>query len=114
MGTAENDGAEADTQIQYLEESYCAWNEFEATLLSKDMAKVSEPKQVATKERERPQKELGGHKLEDTNRKAREGEAQIKLRQMGVCCEGYAWITQSGGYRCAGGSHFINDLDIGL
>jgi hypothetical protein len=30
-----------------------------------------------------------------------------KLRKMGTCISGYEWIEQDGGYRCAGGGHFV-------
>lgn len=44
----------------------------------------------------------------------REMKAQQKLREMGICPAGFQWIKQSGGYRCAGGSHFVGDGQIGL
>lgn len=44
----------------------------------------------------------------------REMEVQKKLRNMRVYCQGFAWIKQTGGYRCAGGSHFISDDAIGV
>ncbi|OQD90595.1 hypothetical protein PENANT_c001G07088 [Penicillium antarcticum] len=37
---------------------------------------------------------------------------QAKLRKMGVCVAGYRWIQQSGGYRCAGGSHWVSDAQL--
>ena len=36
-------------------------------------------------------------------------KAKAKLKEMGVCPVGYHWIKQSGGYRCAGGSHWTTD-----
>lgn len=44
----------------------------------------------------------------------REHKAQQKLRQMGVCVAGFQWIKQRGGYRCAGGSHWVADAALGL
>ncbi|RFN55172.1 hypothetical protein FIE12Z_425 [Fusarium flagelliforme] len=35
-----------------------------------------------------------------------------KLKTMGVCPVGYHWIKQSGGYRCAGGSHWMTDEQV--
>lgn len=46
--------------------------------------------------------------------KAKEQRAQQKLREMGVCPVGYRWIKQSGGYRCAGGSHWVDDASLGI
>ena len=35
-----------------------------------------------------------------------------RVQMIGKCCMGYQWIKQSGGYRCAGGSHFVTDKQI--
>ena len=56
------------------------------------------------------------HELAETERKRKELEekrkreemVQKKLMQMGRCPVGYSWIRQSGGYRCAGGSHWMS------
>jgi hypothetical protein len=37
---------------------------------------------------------------------------QQKLRAMGVCVAGFPWIKGSGGYRCAGGSHWVLDAQL--
>ncbi|KAL8855223.1 MAG: hypothetical protein Q9221_000129 [Calogaya cf. arnoldii] len=47
-------------------------------------------------------------------RKEQEVKAQRKLREMGVCVAGFRWIKQTSGYRCAGGSHFVSDRQLGL
>ncbi|ROV96595.1 hypothetical protein VPNG_09032 [Cytospora leucostoma] len=47
--------------------------------------------------------------LAEEERRRKEEEARKKLHTMGVCPVGYSWIKQSGGYRCAGGSHFMSD-----
>jgi len=55
----------------------------------------------------------------EQERKAREQErrreeaVQAKLRQMGVCVAGFRWIKQALGYRCAGGSHYISNAQLG-
>ena len=46
--------------------------------------------------------------------KKREAEAQRKLRSMGVCVAGFRWIKQASGYRCAGGTHFVSDAQLGM
>ncbi|KAF8321990.1 uncharacterized protein EI90DRAFT_3292574 [Cantharellus anzutake] len=43
----------------------------------------------------------------------KESKVQHKLRQMGVCVAGFRWIKQNGGYRCAGGSHWVSDSQLG-
>jgi hypothetical protein len=42
----------------------------------------------------------------------KETEAQKKLRDLGHCEVGFRWIKQRGGYRCAGGSHFVSDASL--
>jgi hypothetical protein len=37
---------------------------------------------------------------------------KAKLMKMGACPAGFQWIKQSGGYRCAGGSHWMSDGDV--
>ena len=44
----------------------------------------------------------------------KEEAAQRKLRTLGVCVAGFRWIKQAGGYRCAGGAHYVSDAHLGL
>ncbi|KAI4217411.1 MAG: hypothetical protein LQ351_000006 [Letrouitia transgressa] len=44
----------------------------------------------------------------------KEAAAQRKLQTLGVCVAGYHWIKGAGGYRCAGGSHYVSDAQLGL
>lgn len=51
---------------------------------------------------------------EEADRKRKEeAQAQKKLRDMGVCPVGFRWIKQRTGYRCAGGSHFVSNSELG-
>ncbi len=51
--------------------------------------------------------------LEEERRRKEEAEKKKKLETMGLCPMGYRWIKQAGGYRCAGGSHFVPDGQLG-
>ncbi|TVY43950.1 NFX1-type zinc finger-containing protein [Lachnellula occidentalis] len=64
--------------------------------------------------RERIQRDMERHREAEDQRRKKEQQAQVKLRHMGVCVAGYVWRKQSGGYRCAGGSHFVSDGALGL
>lgn len=64
-------------------------------------------RQEAEERRKRAQKEL------DRKRKE-EAQVQRKLQDLGVCPVGFRWIKQAGGYRCAGGSHFVTDTQLGI
>ena len=68
----------------------------------------------ARRKREEELAEMDRKRKEEEERKRKEVEAQTKLRHMGVCPVGYRWVKQSGGYRCAGGSHFVDDAQLGM
>jgi hypothetical protein len=51
-------------------------------------------------------------KYAEFKRKEKEEQVQKQLRAMRVCPRGFHWIPQNGGYRCAGGSHWVNDSDL--
>lgn len=51
---------------------------------------------------------------EEQKRRQQEQQVQEKLRHMGVCCAGFRWIKQASGYRCAGGSHYVSDEQLGM
>lgn len=47
--------------------------------------------------------------LEEEDRRKDELAVKKKLARLGACPVGYAWIAQGGGgYRCAGGSHYLS------
>ena len=81
------------------------------------MKKLEEERlrEAATRaERARKAAELEAKEEAESLRRQQEAKAQEKLRHMGVCPVGYRWIKQAGGYRCAGGSHFVTDSQLGL
>ncbi|RDA85266.1 hypothetical protein CP532_2328 [Ophiocordyceps camponoti-leonardi (nom. inval.)] len=45
-------------------------------------------------------------------REKREKAVKAKLKRSGLCPVGYEWIRQKGGYRCAGGSHWMGDKEV--
>ena len=45
-------------------------------------------------------------------KRAVEREMQRKIGVMGPCPMGFQWIKGSGGYRCAGGSHWLSDAQV--
>ncbi|KAH8646473.1 P-loop containing nucleoside triphosphate hydrolase protein [Tricladium varicosporioides] len=50
--------------------------------------------------------------LEEEARRKKEAVLKQKLAMMGRCPVGYEWIKQGGGYRCAGGSHFMSNAAL--
>jgi replication-associated recombination protein RarA len=82
-----------------------AQRELEEKRIRQELERRKREEELARLERERK-------KAEEERRK--EAEAQRKLRYMGLCVAGYRWIKQPAGYRCAGGSHFVSDAQLGL
>lgn len=89
-----------------------AKNEAEARelLRLREEARIREMKAKA--ERERVRMELERRKKEQQDRMKKEEIAQRKLRDLGVCRVGFRWIKQGGGYRCAGGAHWVDDSQL--
>ena len=63
--------------------------------------------------RERAMAELKQKQQEESQRLRREQEIRRRLHRSGRCPMGYRWVKQSGGWRCEGGSHFVNDSQLG-
>lgn len=63
----------------------------------------------------RVERELAERKHREMEERARKEQAvKTKLKMMGLCPMGYEWIPQGGGYRCAGGSHFMSNEQLGI
>ncbi|KAJ7170685.1 P-loop containing nucleoside triphosphate hydrolase protein [Mycena crocata] len=69
---------------------------------------------LAREEHERRARELEAKRQAKALERQKEAKAQAALQRMGVCVAGYRWIKQGSGYRCAGGSHFVNSAQLGL
>ena len=110
---AEEAEKEAEKEAAKLREIQ-AKNEAEALELLRIREEARIREMEAKAERERIRRELERRKQEEKERRKKEELAQSRLRQMGVCVAGYRWIKQSGGYRCAGGSHWVDDSQLGI
>lgn len=67
----------------------------------------------ADAKRQRELEELEQRRREMESKLQREAEEKKQLGMIGRCPIGYSWIRQIGGYRCAGGSHWVPDREIG-
>lgn len=86
--------------------------EWKEQLRLREEARLRELKAKA--ERERIEQERERRRLEEELRRKEEAQAQEKLRNLGVCVMGFQWIKQAGGYRCAGGTHYVSDSQLGM
>ena len=69
---------------------------------------------AARAERERIAAMMEEKRKEEARQMQQEAKAQATLRQIGVCVAGFRWIKQASGYRCAGGSHFVDNTSLGI
>lgn len=67
----------------------------------------------AKRERDAEIERLVRKRMEMEENRRKEQAVQAKLREMGVCCQGFQWIKQQDGYRCAGGSHWVSNSQLG-
>ncbi|KAK5125339.1 hypothetical protein LTR85_000448 [Meristemomyces frigidus] len=82
----------------------------EAQRLKEEEAKLRDwLKKCADAKRQRELDEIERKRKALEDKQKREAVEKEKLMKMGRCPVGYAWIRQSGGYRCAGGSHWVSD-----
>jgi hypothetical protein len=84
----------------------------QALLRKREEARIREAEAKA--ERERIQRAIERMKQEEMKRRQKEEQAQVKLRQMGICPAGFRWVKQPGGYRCSAGAHWVDDSSLGL
>lgn len=79
--------------------------------LLREIARMEE--RAARAAAERAKEELERLRVAEVRQK-REEVVQERLREMGVCCMGFRWVRQSGGYRCQAGGHFVSNGQLGL
>lgn len=99
------DGSDGDDDEDEREKA-----ERERRRLAKIAAQRKRDEELAKIERKRKEELV---KIERKREERRvEAKKQECLRKIGVCCAGFRWIKQAGGYRCAGGSHWVSDGEI--
>jgi len=131
---AETASKQAEEELRLLEESLRESAEQEAAqqALAKELARTRAKDAAAQDELKRKREEARLREIEAQAERARiaarleekrqqeqrmrqqEAKAQAALRDMGVCMAGFRWIKQHGGYRCAGGAHFVTDGQLGI
>ncbi|KAI9676184.1 MAG: hypothetical protein M1817_000929 [Caeruleum heppii] len=90
-------------------------NENEALQELKRLREAAHHAEISARmQRREAERALERRREVEREQREQERKAQAKLREMGVCVAGFRWIKQEGGYRCAGGSHFVGVEELGL
>jgi SpoVK/Ycf46/Vps4 family AAA+-type ATPase len=71
-------------------------------------------KEAARKAAEEAKERITRWLQQAEERRKKEEAVKKRLKEMGACPMGYDWIKQNGGWRCAGGSHWLGDGQLGL
>jgi hypothetical protein len=101
---------EEDVVVRQVEEARQSGHE--ETRARHEQARVQ--RELERRAREKELEKIRKQREQMERNRRREQQALAKLREMGVCVMGYRWIKQTGGYRCAGGSHWVSDTQLGL
>jgi hypothetical protein len=79
-----------------------------AAMVDEERLKIEQKRVQAELDRRKKLEEL----VEAEKQRKIEKERQKKVRKLGRCPAGFLWIGQGGGYRCAGGSHWLSDSQV--
>ena len=90
-----------------------ATDEAEAQELRRRQEEARIEQDNARRERQRAKEELERLKVLQA-RQEREKAVQKRLRNLGVCVQGFQWIKQAEGYRCAAGGHYVGNDRLGV
>lgn len=69
-------------------------------------------RQRILQEQERLEQESRREMYRQEKERKQEAVVQKRLREIGVCYAGFHWIKQADGYRCTGGTHFVDNIDL--
>lgn len=112
VSTAWEDAHQAELALKRLDEAK-AKDEADTRRLKREREKARAEREKARRERDKAEAELERMRIRRIEEET-ERAVQERLRNMGVCVQGFQWIKQASGYRCAGGSHYIGNDRLGV
>ncbi|KAJ2983613.1 hypothetical protein NUW58_g6220 [Xylaria curta] len=101
-------------ELQRLEEEKRKADEKRRQEIEEQLRKEKQQLEAALKAKREAEERQRKAQEEEQKMKRQEAAVQKKIRDMGICPQGFRWIRQGGGYRCAGGAHYLSDYQLGI
>ncbi|KAJ8132326.1 hypothetical protein O1611_g1297 [Lasiodiplodia mahajangana] len=101
-------------ELQRLEEEKRKADEKRRLEIEEQLRKEKERMEAALKAKREAEEKLRKAREEAERKKREEAMVQKKIREMGICPQGFRWIKEGGGYRCAGGAHYLSNGQLGI
>ncbi|GAW16095.1 hypothetical protein ANO14919_055180 [Xylariales sp. No.14919] len=101
-------------ELERLEEEKRKADEKRRREIEEQMRKERERIEAALKAKREAEERLRKAQEEAERKRRQEAAVQKKIRDMGICPAGFRWIREGGGYRCAGGSHYLSNHQLGI
>ncbi|TGJ78341.1 hypothetical protein E0Z10_g10423 [Xylaria hypoxylon] len=101
-------------KLQRLEEEKRRADEKRRQEIEEELRKEMQRIEAALEAKREAEERLRKAQEEAEKKKRQETAVQKKIRDMGICSQGYRWIREGGGYRCAGGAHYLSNYALGV
>ncbi|KAI1273974.1 P-loop containing nucleoside triphosphate hydrolase protein [Xylaria sp. FL0933] len=101
-------------ELRRLEEERRKAGEKRRQEIEEQLRKEKERIEAALREKREAEERLRKAQEEAEKKRRQEAMVQTKIRTMGVCPQGFNWINVGAGYRCAGGSHYLSNGQLGI
>ncbi|RYP33869.1 hypothetical protein DL768_011074 [Monosporascus sp. mg162] len=101
-------------EVRRLEEEKRLANEKRRKEIEEELREEKRRIEAALKAKREAEEKLRKAQEEAEKKKRQELAVQEKIREMGICPMGYRWIKVGGGYRCAGGTHYLSNSQLGI
>jgi hypothetical protein len=99
-------------EIRRLEDEKRLADEKRRQEIEKKLQEEQRRIEAAMKAKKEAEERLRREKEELERKRRKELAIQKKIRDMGICPNGFRWVKEMGGYRCRGGAHFLSDAQL--
>ena len=101
-------------EVRRLEEEKCLAGEKRRREIEAELREEKRRIEAAIKAKMDAEEKMRKAQEEVEKKRRQDLAVQKKIREMGICPQGFRWIRDEGGYRCAGGSHYLSNSQLGI